>query len=56
MDLPLHFATAWIGVVILERSYHTLAITWYIMKMGNSFLGTHLKKILIVRLVLPPML
>ena len=27
--------------VMLDRGYHTLAVTRYIMKMGNSFLGNH---------------
>ena len=27
--------------VMPDRGYHTLAVTRYIMKMGNSFLGTH---------------
>ena len=31
--------------VMLDQGYHTSAVIRYIMKMGNSFLGTHLGKI-----------
>ena len=41
--------------VMLGQGYHTSAVTWYIIKMGNSFLDTHSETLLIIHLVLPPM-